>query len=139
VTEGTFSPLLAELCGKISEADGLESNIRSVCTRIVREKGCFSFHADELSHLMYDVQFWLYTNAYPATNRQQYLDAYNKMIAFGGEFGQGGYAPGFVSDWLDARIRDGLIIQEKGVLRFTDDARNAVIAKLSAEAEALQA
>jgi len=139
VTEGTFSPLLAELCGKISEADGLESNIRSVCARIVREKGCFSFHADELSHLMYDVQFWLYTNAYPATNRQQYLDAYNKMIAFGGEFGQGGYAPGFVSDWLDARIRDGLIIQEKGVLHFTDDARNAVIAKLSAEAEALQA
>ena len=139
VAEGKFSPLLTELCGQASEVDGLESKIRSVCTRIVQEKSHFSFHADERSYLMYDVQFWLYTNAYPTTSRQQYLDTYDQMIAFGGEFGQDGYAPGFIGDWLDGRIGEGLIVQENGVLRFTDEARSAVIAKLSAEAEAVQA
>lgn len=139
VAEGKFSPLLTELCVQASEVDGLEYKIRSVCTRIVHEKSHFSFHADERSQLMYDVQFWLYTNAYPTTSRQQYLDTYDQMIAFGGEFGQGGYAPGFISDWLDGRIGEGLIVQENGVLRFTDEARSAVIAKLSAEAEAAQA
>lgn len=122
VAEGKFSPLLAELCDRASEADGLASNI-SVCTRIVQEKGYFSFHADERSHLMYDVQFWLYANAYPSTSRQQYLDACSRIIAFGGEFGQNGYAPGFVGDWLDKRIGEGLIAQENGALRFTDEAR----------------
>ncbi|MGO4545105.1 SMI1/KNR4 family protein [Paenibacillus sp. 2TAB23] len=136
VAEGKFSPLLAELCDKASEVDDLEFNIRRVCTRIVQEKGHFSFHADELSHLMYDVQFWLYTNSYTATSRQLYLDTYSQIIAFGGEFGQGGYAPGFVSDWLDWRMREGLIIQENGALRFTDEARSAVMAKLTSEADA---
>ncbi|MFB9326355.1 Imm51 family immunity protein [Paenibacillus aurantiacus] len=138
VAEGKFSPLLTELCGHATEVDRLESKIRSVCTRIVQEKGHFSFHADERSHLMYDVQFWLYTNAFPTTSRQQYLDTYDQIIAFGGEFGQGGYAPDFISDWLDGRIGEGLIVEENGVLRFTDEARDAVIAKLSAEAEAEQ-
>ncbi|CAM4372163.1 tetratricopeptide (TPR) repeat protein [Paenibacillus endophyticus] len=133
VAEGTFSPLLAELCDNASEVDDLEPTIRSICTRIVQEKGHFSFHADELSHLMYDVQFWLYTHSYPATSRQLYLDTYSQIIAFGGEFGQGGYAPGFISDWLDGRIREGLIIHENGAFRFTDEALSAVIAKFIAE------
>ncbi|WP_138754538.1 SMI1/KNR4 family protein [Paenibacillus sinopodophylli] len=136
VTDGKFSPLLAELCAaQASEVEELESKIRSVCNRIVKEKGHFSFHADELSHLMYDVQFWLYVGAYPATSRQQYLDTYSQIIAFGGEFGQNGYAPGFISDWLDKRINEGLIIQENGAIRFTEEARSAVIAKLIAEAD----
>ncbi|GGF95785.1 hypothetical protein GCM10010912_45910 [Paenibacillus albidus] len=134
VAEGKFSPLLAELCSRVTEVDQLEQKLRNVCTRVIEEKGYFSFHADELSTLMYDVQFWLYTRSYPETGRQQYLDTYDKMIAFGGEFGQGGYAPGFISDWLDGRIREGRIVQENGVLRFTDEARKAVIAQLETEA-----
>ncbi len=134
VAEGKFSPLLMELCGRVTEVDRLEQKIRKVCTRIVEQKGHFSFHADELSLLMYDVQFWLYTNAYPNTTRQQYLDVYEKMIAFGGEFGQGGYAPGWISDWLDGRIRDGLIVQNNGAICFTGQARSEVIARLEAEA-----
>lgn len=34
------------------------------------------------------------------------------MIAFGGEFGQGGYAPGWITEWLDHRMNEGRIIQE---------------------------
>ncbi|WP_375103910.1 SMI1/KNR4 family protein [Paenibacillus sp. RS8] len=133
VAVGKFSPLLAELCSRVPEVDQLEQKIRKVCTRIVEEKGHFSFHADELSTLMYDVQFWLYTRAYPNTGRQQYLDVYETIIAFGGEFGQGGYAPGWISDWLDERIREGIIVQENEVLRFTDQAHFEVIARLEAE------
>ncbi|CAH1220480.1 hypothetical protein PAECIP111892_04848 [Paenibacillus auburnensis] len=134
VAQGRFSPLLTELCSRITEVEQLEFRIRAVCTRIVEEKGYFSFHADELSLLMYDVQFWLYTNAYPQPSREAYLEVYPSMIAFGGEFGQGGYAPGFVSDWLDRRIGEGRIVQTGGGLEFTEQARNEVIRQLEAAA-----
>lgn len=136
VAEGKFSPLLEELCSKAEAVDvkQLESQIRAVCTRIVGEKGHFSFHADELSLLMYDVQFWLYTNAYPRPTREEYLDVYPKMIAFGGEFGQGGYAPAWITDWLDKRMQEGWIKQDHGTLSLTEDARKEIIARLELEA-----
>ncbi|MFD0621314.1 SMI1/KNR4 family protein [Paenibacillus sp. GCM10027629] len=130
VAHGKFSPLLGELCTRVSELEQIEQKIRSICTRIVEEKGHFSFHADELSYLMYDVQFWLYTKSYPDTSREQYLAIYEKMIAFGGEFGQGGYAPGWITEWLDRRMQEGRIVQENGRLRFTDQFAAEVIKQL---------
>lgn len=130
VAGGKFSPLLEELCSHVSEVAEIEPIIRRICTQIVEEKGHFSFHADPLSYLMYDVQFWLYTKSYPDTGRQQYLDVYEKMIAFGGEFGQGGYAPGWITDWLDQRICEGRILQEHGRLRFADQAVAELIGQL---------
>lgn len=130
VAHGKFSPLLGELCGQVTEVENIEQKIRSICTRIVEEKGHFYFHADELSYLMYDVQFWLYTKSYPDTSREQYLAIYEKMIAFGGEFGQGGYAPGWITEWLDRRIHEGRIVQEDGRLRFTDQFAVEVVKQL---------
>lgn len=132
VAEGKFSPLLEELCSKAEavDAEQLESQIRAVCTRIVREKGHFSFHADELSLLMYDVQFWLYTNAYPRPTKEEYLDIYPKIIVFGGEFGQGGYAPSWITDWLDTRMQAGWIKKEHGTLSLTEDACKEIITRL---------
>ncbi|MNO20809.1 SMI1 / KNR4 family protein [compost metagenome] len=130
VAHGAFSPLLAELCGNITEIEDIEAVIRTVCTEIVEDKGHFSLHADERSTLMYDVQFWLYTKSYPKTNRAEYLEVYSKMIAFGGEFGTGGYAPAFISDWLDDRIREGRIVERGGVLAFTDEAKADLLYKL---------
>lgn len=136
VAEGQFSPLLEELCNKAEavDAEQLESQIRAVCTRIVEEKGHFSFHADELSLLMYDVQFWLYTNANPRPTREEYLDIYPKMIAFGGEFSQGGYAPSWITDWLDKRMQAGWIKKDHGTLSLTEEARKEIIARLEMEA-----
>ncbi|QDS36963.1 SMI1/KNR4 family protein [Brevibacillus brevis] len=130
VAHGKFSSLLEELCTPISEVEQIDQKIRSICTRIVEEKGYFSFHADELSYLMYDVQFWLYTKSYPDTSHEQYLAVYEKMIAFGGEFGQGGYAPGWISEWLDRRKKEGRIVQENGHIRFTDQFAAEVIQQL---------
>ncbi|TVX93402.1 SMI1/KNR4 family protein [Paenibacillus agilis] len=120
IAHGKFSPLLEELCSQVTEVDQVEMKIRAVCTKVVEEKGHFSFHADELSYLMYDVQFWLYTKSHPNTNREQYLNMYDKMIAFGGEFGQGGYAPAWITEWLEHRINEGRILQEDGRLRLAD-------------------
>lgn len=108
----------------------IEGIIRRICTAIVEEKGYFSLHADERSTLMYDLQFWLYTRVYPNTNRDQYLEVYSKMIAFGGEFSTGGYAPGFISDWLDDRVRHGMIVNTNGTLRFTDGAKTQLLQRL---------
>lgn len=66
------------------------------------------------------MQFWLYLKSYPDMSRDQYLASYSHMIAFGGEFGQGGYAPGWITEWLDHRMNEGRIIQENERLRFTD-------------------
>ncbi|KJB86844.1 glucan biosynthesis protein [Paenibacillus sp. E194] len=130
VAHGKFSPLLEELCSNVVEVDQIEPKIRRICTCIVEEKGHFSFHADERSYLMYDVQFWLYTKSYPETSREQYLGIYEKMIAFGGEFGQGGYAPSFISDWLDRRKKEGRIVQVNGHLRFTEQSIEELVRQL---------
>ncbi|MCQ6561311.1 SMI1/KNR4 family protein [Paenibacillus mendelii] len=120
VASGLFSPLLAELCANVTEIEDMEGRIRTVCTRIVADKGYFAFHSDELSTLMYDVQFWLYTKSYPHTSEEQYLVAYERMIAFGGGFSTNGYAPAFITDWLGDRMRQGMIVEIDGILRFTD-------------------
>ncbi|WP_274310278.1 SMI1/KNR4 family protein [Solibacillus daqui] len=131
VAHGKFSPLLEELCTPVTEVEQVEQKIRSICTRIVEKKGHFSFHADELSYVMYDVQFWLYTKSYPDTSRDQYAAAYQNIIAFGGEFGQGGYGPSFITDWLDHRIEEGRIVQNHGTIRFTNAFAKEVINKLN--------
>ncbi|GIP16158.1 hypothetical protein J40TS1_18000 [Paenibacillus montaniterrae] len=110
VANGAFSPLLEQLCEQATEVSQIESKIREICRQIVEEKGYFALHADERSTLMYDVQFWLYTRANADVTRQGYLDDYSKMIAFGGEFSTGGYAPAFISDWLDQRMKAGDIV-----------------------------
>ncbi|SCW65791.1 SMI1 / KNR4 family (SUKH-1) [Paenibacillus tianmuensis] len=130
VAHEEFSPLLSELCARVTEVDNMEEIIRAICTRIVEEKGYFAFHADELSTLMYDLQFWLYTKSYPDTNRQQYLNAYEKIIAFGGSFSTGGYALGFISDWMDDRIRQGMIVGTNDALAFTDTAIEQLLEKI---------
>lgn len=131
VANGSFSPLLEEICTRVTEVEQIEQKIRKICTQIVEEKGHFSFHADELSYMMYDVQFWLYTKSYPETSRDQYLEIYKNIIAFGGEFGQGGYAPSFISDWLDHRMKEGQIIQDHRRIHFTDTFAEKVVQQLS--------
>ncbi|MWV42559.1 glucan biosynthesis protein [Paenibacillus sp. HJL G12] len=130
VAYSKFSPLLEELCSPVTEVEQIEHKIRSICTQIVEEKGHFSFHADPLSYVMYDVQLWLYTKSYQDTSRDQYVAAYQNIIAFGGEFSQGGYAPSFVTDWLDHRIKEGRIIQKHGILRLTDSFAEEIIKQL---------
>jgi len=134
VATAPFSPLLSQLCENVQEIEDIEAIIRTICTAIVEDKGHFSLHADERSLLMYDLQFWLYTKCYREVTREQYLAAYDKMIAFGGAFGTGGYAPGFISDWLDNRVNTGEIIvqADTGALQLSVSAESRLLDNLRA-------
>ncbi|MOA48513.1 hypothetical protein D3C78_1712620 [compost metagenome] len=53
------------------------------------------------------------------------------MIAFGGEFSTGGYAPEFITDWLDARIKQGrIVVNDSGVLAMSEAAVKELLAQL---------
>ncbi|MNC18211.1 hypothetical protein D3C75_661080 [compost metagenome] len=137
VTHGAFSPLLAELCAAAAEVEGLEQLIRRSAERLVREKGYFALHADERSVLMYDVQFWLYTRVYPEPTTEEYLKAYSGMIAFGGQgFSTGGYAPGFVEDWLKDRLQKGIIKKDHNKLHLAEGAAGSILEQLKAAGQA---
>lgn len=127
VQNGPFSPLLTELLAKQPTTD-FGPIIRTICHRLTVEKGFFALHADELSTLLYDVQFLLYSQAQPVTSKAAYLKAYPNIIALaGGEFSTGGYAPGFIEDWFDKRSAEGQIAADSsGHLAFTQAAEHAL-------------
>ena len=131
VQNGAFSPLLTELLTKQPATD-FGPLIRTICHRLTVEKGFFALHADELSTLLYDVQFLLYSQAQPVTSEAAYLKVYPTIIALaGGEFSTGGYAPGFIEDWFDERSAKGEIAADaSGHLAFTPAAEHALRQRL---------
>ena len=122
IENGSFSTLLAELIAQADEAD-FGAILRNVCQTLTLEKGYFALHADAQSHLVYDILFYLYTNSKTFTNKEDFLDAYPALIAFGdGEFSTGGYAPDFVKDWMTERLVEGAIVtMPTGKLGFSDE------------------
>lgn len=123
VRTASFSPLLAELCQKSGNPEAVERLIRELAVQVVKDKGHFSLHADENSYRLYDIQFWLYENAHPGVTEQEYLEDYPHMIALGGSFSTGGYAPSFVKNWLESRKKEGIIQTKNNVLALSADAK----------------
>ena len=121
VTEGEFSEMLAPLLNDFPPFPAIGEAVRAIAVQLLEEKRYFALHADPLSYLLYDVQFWVYQHRYRVERRQDYLEAYPALIAFGGRgFSTGGYAPGFVEDWFKARFdacelvesRHGVVLSE---------------------------
>jgi len=148
VESGTLSPIVL----RALEAAGArlpdgEPMLRTLARQIVDEKGHFSLHADERSHLMYDLMFWLYSQLRTASSFEDFVDrpkdsvsydrpCYELMIVFGlvadpYGFRTGGYAPGFVRDWWTARIAAREIIETPGGYRFTPQAEAALLHRLA--------
>ncbi|WP_223648962.1 SMI1/KNR4 family protein [Hymenobacter psoromatis] len=120
IEHGSLSPLLTELIARQPTLD-FETIIRKICHQLATEKGFFALHADEVSLLLYDVQFLLYSQTHPVTSEADYLAAYPNIIALAkSEFSTGGYAPGFVKDWLASRRAAGKIIIPAGSLAFSE-------------------
>lgn len=107
IQKGSFSKKLNNLIRK--EEVNIAPIIRAICKKIALEKGYFAFHQDKLSYLMYDIQFWLFSKHKKFKSIDVYLKEYPTMIAMGGTFSTGGYAPGFIEEWLDKRIDDGMV------------------------------
>lgn len=131
VRDGKLSPLLARLCANADEVDDVEKAIRALAEKVVDKKGFFALHADRLSHSVYDAQLWLYAKSNPVFTRERFLADYKRILALEGEFSTGGYAPVFVSDWLDERMNDGTIVRKKGGLALAPTAALRIARKLA--------
>jgi hypothetical protein len=121
IDRGTFSSRLAALL----EASGrpeLGPILRRACRALSEEKGYFALHADAASYFVYDLLFFLASAAGPVKSQKAYLELYPELLAFGdGGFTTGGYAPGFVAEWLKKRLARGQIVKDpRGRLSFSE-------------------
>lgn len=133
VNEGNFSIEMALLMAQYNEVN-FNDIIRNICKKITLEKGHFALHEDELSYLMYDIQFLLYTHANGRVRKAQYLEMYPKLIALAeGEFTTGGYAPGFVEEWLEKRLAAKEISKHfLGGLKFSEKYAKPMLSQIKA-------
>ncbi len=140
VEEGDFSPLLIKMCRNCGIPQA-EQWMRSVARNIVDEKSYFALHEDPLSWLMYDLQYLLYSFAFPKASVKQYLHDYPLILAEDGEFTTNGYAPAFVADWMEARVKEGklkpagVMVGQKNSLVFTTETMEDIVLQCKAIAE----
>lgn len=150
VDRGTLSPIVQRALQASAEAlpEG-ERALRALARRITEEKGFFALHADPQSHRMYDLMFWLYSQLTTATSCAHFMKlpaeqndyatpCYELMLPFdlvAAPFGfkTGGFAPGFLEDWWQARVAEGAIVQVEHGYRFSDQATQRLLASVNAE------
>jgi hypothetical protein len=133
VEHGKFSTVLTELCYNFIQHTDIEKVIRNISKEVVMQKGHFSLHADELSYLLYDIQFWLYSNSRSVRNKEQFLTDYPNIMTLtkDGEFTMNGYAPDFVKDWIEERLKSGAIKSGLFKLKLSDTHKQKLIQKLN--------
>lgn len=103
---GRFSDVLQSYFQKDETID-FEKVLRNLFTRLTKEKGVFGLHADSLSYLAYDIQFYLLSINKKINSKEQFIKEYPPMIAFGNnEISTGGYAPAFVEDWFNEKLKN---------------------------------
>ncbi|TBU85603.1 SMI1/KNR4 family protein [Phytopseudomonas dryadis] len=133
VTDGEFSETLASLLQGFEPFPRIDQAMRAIALRLLEEKRCFALHADPLSYLLYDLQFWLYQYRQRIDRRRDYLDAYPALIALaGGGFSTGGYAPGFVEDWFERRVDERLLIESRHGIVFSEAHKAWMLEQLQA-------
>ena len=134
VEEGEFSPLLIKICRNCGIPQA-EQWARSVARELVEQKNYFGLHEDPLSWLMYDLQYMLYSFAFPKASVTQYLHDYPLILAEDGEFSTNGYAPAFVADWMESRTKEGSLVRagnmigQKNCMVFTTETMEQIVLK----------
>lgn len=130
--DGVFSPLLTKICRNCGIPQA-EQWLRSVARHIVEEKNYFALHEDALSWLMYDLQYLLYSFAFPKASIKQFLHDYPRILAEDGVFTTNGYAPAFVADWMEQRMKEeklkpaGQMVGQKNCLIFTTETMEDIV------------
>jgi hypothetical protein len=128
---GNFSDELQHLMSQQKSVD-FDKVLRNLLTELAKNKGYFALHEDALSHLAYDIQFYLLTSNKKIKSKKEYFKAYPSMLALANnEISLGGYAEDFVTDWFDERIRNKEILNPLfGALSFTDEFKKVLIRKI---------
>jgi len=115
---GRFSDTLQQYFTK-EKAINFDTVLRNLFTELSKEKGYFSLHADPLSYLAYDIQFYLLTLNKEIVSKEAFVEAYPPMVAMGNnEISTNGYGD-FFEDWFDARVDSNEIVQTKGYFEFS--------------------
>jgi SMI1-KNR4 cell-wall len=132
IQSGSFSSIMREFFRAESDS-GFERILRNLLSSLTEKKGYFALHGDDISHLVYDVQFYLFSRNRGVCNEREYLEAYPSMIAFSdGAISTKGYAPGFVEDWLAQRISSKQIDKRpSGRLEFSGECTKELLEKLN--------
>jgi SMI1-KNR4 cell-wall len=148
VERGTLSPIVVRALAAVGDRlpDG-ERILRALGRQIVDEKGFFALHADERSHLIYGLMFWLYSSLctarsyeafvnYPKTSPSYASRCYALMIPFSlvaarYGFSTHGYAEGFLRDWWNASVARGDIVEMAEGYRLTPKAEATLLGRLA--------
>jgi hypothetical protein len=127
---GQFSDTLQDYFKKDTSIN-FDKILRNLFTELTKEKGYFGLHGDELSHLAYDVQFYLLSINKSIKTRQQFEKEYPPMVAIGNnEITTGGYATFFL-DWFDQKINLKQITKKIfGGLTFTDNYKRQLFERI---------
>lgn len=130
IKNGRFSDVLQQYFKADTSID-FDRVLRNLFEELTRGKGYFALHADPLSYLAYDIQFYLLSINKKIKSKQQFVEQYPSMVATGNnEISTGGYAD-FFSDWYDLRIKNKEI--KSGFfsgLRFTDQYREQLFKQI---------
>lgn len=119
IQNGSFSSILKELIACEKSMD-IAQILRTICHTLALEKAYFSLENDELSHILYALQFWLFSKHKQVTDRAFFLKVYPSILAFGdGTFCTHGYNPTLIAQWLDDRTLEKEIVEKNGVLVLT--------------------
>lgn len=132
IERGTFSTGLAEALRNAPDPVRTERVLRGLLRAVATDKGYFALHGDSLSHLVYDLVFDLHSTTRPVRSSKAFLKSYPDLLAFGdGEITTGGYAPGFVEDWMKARLAKAEIVERNGTLVLSEGHRRSVADQLA--------
>ena len=102
---GNFSDILQEYFKK-DKSINFDKILRSLFTELTKEKGYFALHADKLSHLAYDIQFYLLSINRKIKSKEEFSKNYIPMVAIGNnEISTGGYG-NFFENWFDIRLKE---------------------------------
>ena len=130
VRTAEFSETLLSMIENTKVDFDIGAQIRKISEAIVEEKGHFSLHDDALSNLLYDVQFWLYSNENPKVIREHYFTDYPEIIALADGFSTGGYADSFLKNWLDTSIQNGDILELGSFFYLEENKKKEIIKNL---------
>lgn len=127
---GHFSDILQEYFKKDTSVN-FDRILRNLFIELTTIKGYFGLHADELSYIAYDIQFYLLSINKSIKNREQFQKEYPAMVALGNnEISTGGYADFFL-EWFDQKINLEQIKKRLfGGLTFTDGYKQQLFEKI---------
>jgi hypothetical protein len=127
---GRFSDTLQRYFEK-DEAVNFDTVLRNLFTELTNEKGYFALHADPLSYLAYDIQFYLLSLNEKVSSKKAFVKAYPPMVAMGNnEISTGGYAD-FFGEWFDVRVKNKQITKGLfGGFEFTADYKEQLFAEV---------